>query len=615
MINWLLSQLLNWLFSMFGFVIETINKAVTSALGFDSTYFDNMFGKDYISGLITIFKAAGTGMAIVFLCVGLLSIVGKGKMKTEETPFGLVMGFFFSLFFIYLGTDVLKNFLGSAYGFSALYDSISGYALDAKMSNVFSNFGAGIDADGLAQAGVEVGVGELLGPLILILKLIFFVMIGISYFKLLVEVFERYLLMQILSVFSPLVGGTFTLSSMRNVGKSFLRMFFSAITLLFFNVITLGMVTQAIINTSRYPGVLDFIMYMFALLAFMKVAQRFDSYMNQIGLGTAITGGGLVEETIGAAKAVGGFISKGMSGASSAGKGVASGAGKAAGATGGALSKMLGAPAALANKTGLKGGSVLKTVGTKAGRDNFMSSLVGKSESKIAKQLKGGSIVKTAGAGLAGAGAFMKNHAVGQNRALADSQALSNFIDNTDSANPLTSQGNFNFEKDMENMVPLSEGWSYESLQASEGTVHGQVVNENGEFHDFSMHSDSDANGTPVTTTHGSTMKISSTPEALNAFGMGSPKPLKGSAPYSNQASVPSSGRAKGLPDVTPTGSSITEQVVNMGPGARSMNTSKTDIYKGNLTYGEGVSFDVKKPVMPEDTENLKINYDLDDNE
>lgn len=594
---------------MFGFVIEIINKAVTSSLGFDATYFDNMFGKDYISGLVTIFKAAGTGMAIVFLCIGLLSIVGKGKMKTEETPFGLVMGFFFSLFFIYLGTDILKNFLGSAYGFSALYDSISGYAFDASMEGMFSGFGSGIDANGLAQAGIEIGVDALLGPLILILKLVFFVMIGISYFKLLVEVFERYLLMQILSVFSPLVGGTFTLSSMRNVGKSFLRMFFSAITLLFFNVITLGMVTQAIVNTSKHAGVLDFIMYMFALLAFMKIAQRFDSYMNQIGLGTAITGGGLVEETIGAAKAVGGFVSKGMSGASGAGKSMASGAGKAAGATGGALSKMLGAPAALASKTGLKDGSLLKTVGTKSGRDNFMNSLVGKSESKIAKQLKGGSIAKTAGMGAVGAGAFMKNQAIGQNRKLADSQALSNFIDNTDATNPLTSQGNFNFEDSMQNMVPLSEGWSYESLQASEGSVHGQVVNTNGEVHDFSMHTDSNANGTPVTATHGATMKIDSTPEALNAFGMGSPKPLKGSTPYSSQA-APSSGGVKGLPNVTPTGSSITEQVVNT---SFKPNASKTDIYKGNLTYGDGVSFDVKEPVMPKETEDFKINYNVDE--
>lgn len=170
----------------------------------------------------------------------------------------------------------------------------------------------------------------------LILMLILQISLGWNYFKLLLEVVERYIVVGVLCYTSPLaycMGGS---KATEPVFKSWCRMVGSQLLLLVLNVWFLrgfnSAVGQFVANagaTSTGQG--NIFLWMFCALAFLKTAQKFDSYLAAMGLNVAQTGSGMGMELLMSARVLtglgGGMKSAGSvfrSGASAPGSSAAS---------------------------------------------------------------------------------------------------------------------------------------------------------------------------------------------------------------------------------------------------------------------------------------------------
>lgn len=175
----------------------------------------------------------------------------------------------------------------------------------------------------------------------LILILILLISLGWNYFKLLLETVERYIVVGVLCYTSPLAFSMGASKSTNNVFKSWCRMVGSQLLLLVMNVWFLRGFASSMGQFIGNGGALStgqgsIFLWMFCALAYLKCAQRFDSYLASMGLSVAQTGSSMGMELLMAARVISGVGSGAKSAGSVFGRagGSATATGTGAAATG-----------------------------------------------------------------------------------------------------------------------------------------------------------------------------------------------------------------------------------------------------------------------------------------
>ena len=215
-------------------------------------------------------------------------------------------------------------------------------ALDIARAPYTALMDATMDPGSFTFAGVEqvltnglstmVSTITVVGPL---LTIILMISLGWNYFKMLLECVERYVVVGVLCYTSPLafsMGGSKTTN---NVFKGWTRMVGSQLLLLVLNVWFLRAFNSTVGQFIGNGGALStgqgsIFLWMFVALAFLKTAQKFDSYLAAMGLNVAQTGSSMGLELLMAARVISGVASGGAKTAGS----VFRGANGTAGASG-----------------------------------------------------------------------------------------------------------------------------------------------------------------------------------------------------------------------------------------------------------------------------------------
>ena len=168
----------------------------------------------------------------------------------------------------------------------------------------------------------------------LILMLILLISIGWNYFKLLLETVERYIVVGVLCYTSPLAFAMGGSKATNQVFKSWCRMVGSQLLLLVLNVWFLRAFNSSVGGYVVNSGALStgqgsIFLWFFCTLAFLKTAQKFDSYLAAMGLSVAQTGSSMGMEMLMAARVLSG-VSGGAKSAGSVFKGGATATGTGA---------------------------------------------------------------------------------------------------------------------------------------------------------------------------------------------------------------------------------------------------------------------------------------------
>lgn len=306
MLDWIFEGIITWISSIASSLMDAVSGLFLNALGADMTVMEEYF--PFITVAYTVMQYMAWAILFLITVWQLFRTFG-GPITEAEHPlhliarssiFALLIGYAKPIFLVAL--DIAR----------APYTAL----LDLSMSGEDFTF-AGLEetlSNGLLTIVSTVTV---IAPILLLILLI---SIGWNYFKLLLETVERYVVVGVLCYTSPLAFAMGGSKETNQVFKSWCRMVGSQLLLLVMNVWFLRAFSSSVGQYIGNGGAVStgqgsIFLWFFCALAFLKTAQRFDSYLASIGLNVAQTGSSMGMEMLMAARVLTGFAG----GASSAG--------------------------------------------------------------------------------------------------------------------------------------------------------------------------------------------------------------------------------------------------------------------------------------------------------
>ena len=350
MLNWIFEGIVTWIASIVTDLMDSVSGVFLETLGTNVDVMEEYF--PFVKKAFEIFQY--TGWALLFLIVVWQLFRAFGGPITEGESPGVLLarGAIFALLIGY-AKPVFLIFLNIA---RAPYTAMMELSMTAKDFSF-----AGVEQ--ALQAGLVtfVSIVSTVGGILILILLI---ALGWNYFKMLLEVVERYIVVGVLCYTSPLAYAMGCSKSTSQVFKSWCRMIGSQLLLLVMNVWFLRAFNSSVGTFVAGGGALsgghgNVFLWIFCALAFLKTAQKFDSYLSSLGLSVAQTGSGMGMEMLMVARTMTGFMGRG--GSHSAGSMFRGGGNTGPGAAGAA-----GGMAGFANK--LKGNSYVRDAVVEGGQ-------------------------------------------------------------------------------------------------------------------------------------------------------------------------------------------------------------------------------------------------------
>lgn len=298
MLDWIFEGIVTWISSVVTDIMDAVSGLFLNALGTDMTAMEEYF--PFVEKAFTVMQY--TAWAILFLItVWQLFRIFGGPITEAENPLTLMARS--SLFALLIGyaKPMFSLVLDIA---TAPYTAL----MDISMTGEDFTF-AGVEqalSNGLTTI---VSVVSVVGLLLLV---ILEIALGWNYFKLLLETVERYIVVGVLCYTSPLAYAMGASKTTSNVFKSWCHMVGSQLLLLVMNVWFLRAFNSSMGQYIGNGGALStgqgsIFLWMFCALAFLKTAQKFDSYLASLGLNVAQTGSSMGMELLMAARVVSGI--------------------------------------------------------------------------------------------------------------------------------------------------------------------------------------------------------------------------------------------------------------------------------------------------------------------
>ena len=297
-LDWIFEGIVGWVASMVSQLLDSVSGIFLDALGTDMTAMEEYF--PFITKAYEVLQYTSWAILFLILVWQLFRAFG-GPLAESENPWQLMIKGAVFAFLISYAKPIFALCLDIA---RAPYTAM----LDLSMTGEDFTF-AGIEQTLTNGLTTLLGAASIVGT---ILILIMMIALGWNYFKLLLETVERYIVVGVLCYTSPLAYSLGASKATSNVFKSWCRMVGSQLLLLVMNVWFLrgfsSSVGQFIGNGGALSnGMGSEFLWMFCALAYLKCAQRFDSYLGSIGMNVAQTGSSMGMEMLMAAKALTGL--------------------------------------------------------------------------------------------------------------------------------------------------------------------------------------------------------------------------------------------------------------------------------------------------------------------
>ena len=327
MLDWIFEGIIDWIASTVASLMDAVSALFLDALGTDMTAMEEYF--PFVSKAFDIFQYTAWAMLFLITVWQLFRVFG-GPVTEAENPWALLARAAIFALLIGYAKPIFMLALQIA---RAPYTALMDVTMTAE-DFTFVGVGEALSNGLVTVISVLSGVG-------LILLIILEISLGWNYFKLLLETVERYIVVGVLCYTSPLAFCMGASKATSNVFRSWCRMVGSQLLLLVMNVWFLRAFNTAVGQFVANGGALstgmgNVFLWLFCVLAFLKTAQKFDSYLASLGLNVAQTGSGMGMELLMAARVISGVAGHGGNTAGGVFKGTGSAASGAAGAAGAA---------------------------------------------------------------------------------------------------------------------------------------------------------------------------------------------------------------------------------------------------------------------------------------
>lgn len=291
----MLETIIGWLASVVGEGLEAIVNLFFGCLQLDLNVFINVF--PLLPTSYQIFQAIGVGLVLGIALFQLTKFFGGQIVEIKDTPVRILIRSAASVALIWFGGYIISMVVDLARTpYDTFINGVNAVQIGFRDINIGETMFNGGATD---AAAVVLGPGTLL-----VLSLILMLLIGWNILKLMVEVCERFIMVGLLAYSAPLIYPTLSSQSTSSIFKKWLGMFFGQCILMTLTVWSLKLVLSGF-AFSAGPDAMPYFVRFVLTLAMCKVAQRIDTYLQQLGIGVASTGGNLLDEAIGVAASLG----------------------------------------------------------------------------------------------------------------------------------------------------------------------------------------------------------------------------------------------------------------------------------------------------------------------
>ena len=294
----MLTSIIQSLSTAFGDILEALLNAFLTALGMNLSSYLDVFPLLAIS--YDILRSFSVGMIAVIAGKSLASFwFGSVEGTAKDRPMMVLLRTFFAVLAVYWGGYVLEYIVHLG---SIPYDRFLN--LDAANASTttfdWKTFSAGI-LTGSTGLGIDLAIiGDLA---ISMISLLMTIIIGWNLFKLVVEICERWLIVGVMVFTSPIIYCTIPSSATSNIFRRWVGMFIGSVIQMSLSVMFLKLILSGFNGHSQVPAV----MKLFMILAMCKIAQRLDTYLQQLGVGVATTGGSMLDDLVAGARGLSGI--------------------------------------------------------------------------------------------------------------------------------------------------------------------------------------------------------------------------------------------------------------------------------------------------------------------
>ena len=319
------------------FIFDTFTRPFqfTYEQGQGTNWFVEMLGSDLLNIVVKIMISAGVVLAIFMLAVNIFKLFFAGISKRVESPIALCIRAVMSIFLSYWIIDIVYKVVFPM--FQWMLDKVNnitintGKTVSQSISDMYSlveqtsasDFGLSegtnfVDKLAGAISGTSYGsVGTIITAIVFI---VFFIKSIIALFRLIAEMAERYLLVNVLTVCSPMIMPTVISDSTMQIFLSWIRMMIANCLVLIFNSLGMIMLNVAFVNVgSACTAIVGMsgsgrwmrpITAMVVFVALIKVVEKFDVYLAQLAFKIQAIGGNDTGPTLGGLIALGGKANK-----------------------------------------------------------------------------------------------------------------------------------------------------------------------------------------------------------------------------------------------------------------------------------------------------------------
>ena len=298
MLDWIFEGIVTWVSSIASELMDAVSRVFLDALGTDMDAMEGYF--PFVTKAFEVMQYMAWAVLFLITVWQLFRVFG-GPITEAENPWQLL-----------LRSALFALLVGAA-------RPIFTMALDIARAPYIALMEVSMEAEDFTFAGIEealknglttiVSTVTVVGPILILILLI---ALGWNYFKLLLECVERYIVVGVLCYTSPLAYAMGGSKATNQVFKSWCRMVGSQLLLLVLNVWFLRAFDSSVGQFIGNGGALasgggSVFLWLFCALAFLKTAQKFDSYLAAMGLNVAQTGSSMAMEMVMAARVLSGL--------------------------------------------------------------------------------------------------------------------------------------------------------------------------------------------------------------------------------------------------------------------------------------------------------------------
>lgn len=272
-VEWIATQVMN--------ILDMINTSVLGALGCDMETFLMYFPA--AETFYSIIVALAIGLLLLNLVFQLFRNFGVSSSGEAENPVSLTVRTCIFLFLTFFAKDILDIILdigGTPYAWLMTEDLPP---LD------FADF----------NSVLLTVLGASLSGSIALIALILLIILAWNYIRLLFEAAERYVLLGVLVYTAPLAFSMGGSQNTMNIFRSWCRMLGGQILMIWMNVWCLRIFTSMFAGFIANPLSLEngnFLIWFLCAVAFLKVSQKIDSFVQMLGINVGRTGSSMLGE-------------------------------------------------------------------------------------------------------------------------------------------------------------------------------------------------------------------------------------------------------------------------------------------------------------------------------